>query len=449
MQAVILCGGNGRKMAPYAKIRNKAALKISNEPIICQMVDILSKFTEISKIDIVGSNHMSEIRGLLRYQGKAKVYEIEPTSGSAKTLEKIAQNIDDDYLILFGDCLLDEEDIAALVYSQTETIIVDKIIDDPKDHIVAQVESDHLLNFLGHPRGMDEGYKMFGYHGNQAFLQQLPYNKGRFSNTKVGVGSPLEYYLEESINDYLKEYTIKVIYAKHPCFDLDKPWDILVANAYYNRYYCNRIKEDKNQAHIDPSAICMGKLQLGKNVYIGKDVINKGNCIIGDDTMIDNGAIIGKDVIIGQRCRIANNCKIGDCSTIGDDSIIDQTAELMEGVLLGKDYLYHHCEFYGLCGEKVDIGAGTICGTLRFDDGETIHMIDGRKEKANAYANATFLGDHVRTGVGVIFQPGKIVGVNSVIGAGVILNQNVDDNKLIYCKQELITEDWGTNKYGW
>ncbi|MCI5774597.1 MAG: NTP transferase domain-containing protein [Erysipelotrichaceae bacterium] len=449
MQVIILCGGNGSKIAPYAQIRNKAAIKISNEPIVSHMVRILNKFADITKILVVGSYHMSEIKALLRYNDKVEVRQIEPTPGSAKTLEAISNMIEDEYLLLFGDCLIDEEDIANLLYAQKDTILVDKITDDPRNHIVAQIENDDLLNMLGHPRVIQEGYKMFGYHGDKTFIQQLPYNKGRFTNTKVGVGSPLEYFLEESINDHLQENKIKVIYAKHPCFDIDKPWDILAANAYYNHYYCSKIEKQNDSDKIDPSCICHGNLQLGKNVRVGKDVIIQGNCIIGDDSIIENGAIIGKDVVIGKRCKIANNCKIGDQSTVGDDSIIDQTAELLEGVLMGKDYLYHHCEFYGLCGEKVDIGAGTICGTLRFDDGESMHTINGRKEQAKAYANATFLGDHVRTGVGVIFQPGKIVGVNSVIGAGVILNQNVGDNKLIYCKQELIEEDWGTNKYGW
>lgn len=287
-------------------------------------------------------------------------------------------------------------------------------------------------------------------HVGKEFLSCLQYNKGRFTNTKVGVGLPNEYFLEESVNDFILEKEIKVMEANYPCFDLDKPWDILEANTYYNQYFCGAISQCVDEtASIDPSTIINGAIHLGKNSKIGKNVIISGNCIIGDNVVINNGAIIGENVIVGNNCRISNYCKVGDDSTIGDNSIIDQTAELLQGVLFEKVYLYHHCEFYGICGEKVDVGAGTVCGTLRFDDGETIHEVKGRRENVLTYANATYLGDYVRTGVSVIFQPGAMVGVNSVVGSGVVLNQKVDNGKLIYCKQELIEKDWGPNKYGW
>ena len=43
----------------------------------------------------------------------------------------------------------------------------------------------------------------------------------------------------------------------------------------------------------------------------------------------------------------------------------------------------------------VDIGAASVCGTLRFDDGDTPHTIAGRREVPRHGANASFLGDYV------------------------------------------------------
>ena len=84
---------------------------------------------------------------------------------------------------------------------------------------------------------------------------------------------------------------------------------------------------------------------------------------------------------------------MGEYSSIGNYCIVEQTAEFLGGVLMNKNYLYHHGEFYGICGERCDLGAGTVCGTLRFDDGETIHNIDGRREYPTMYSNATSLGE--------------------------------------------------------
>jgi len=41
------------------------------------------------------------------------------------------------------------------------------------------------------------------------------------------------------------------------------------------------------------------------------------------------------------------------------------------------------------------------------------------------------------------------VGPYSLIGAGVILQEDVPNNSLIYVKQELVRKDWGPERYGW
>ena len=104
---------------------------------------------------------------------------------------------------------------------------------------------------------------------------------------------------------------------------------------------------------------------------------------------------------------------------------------------------------YGVVGEHSDLGAATVCGTLRFDDGRTPHLIKGRKEIPAEGSNATYIGDFCRTGVNVTFWPGKKVGAYAVIGAGTVLDRDVPDHTLIYPKQQLEMREWGPERYGW
>ena len=46
-------------------------------------------------------------------------------------------------------------------------------------------------------------------------------------------------------------------------------------------------------------------------------------------------------------------------------------------------------------------------------------------------------------------MPGVKVGSCSVIGAGVILNEDAANGSLIHLKQELIKRSWGPERYGW
>ncbi|MFH1740085.1 MAG: nucleotidyl transferase, partial [bacterium] len=106
-------------------------------------------------------------------------------------------------------------------------------------------------------------------------------------------------------------------------------------------------------------------------------------------------------------------------------------------------------EYWGVIGRSSDLGAATVCGTLRFDDQETVHRVRGRRETPRIGANASYLGDYVRTGVNAILMPGVKVGPYSLIGAGVILQEDVPNNSLIYVKQELCRKEWGPERYGW
>lgn len=445
MKIIILAGGKGEKIWPYNEIRNKCMIPISNKPIIQHLVEGIQLHTN-DKIHIVGTNYMDEINHLFKTNHQVNILTVKETNGNVETL--LESNVHEDVIVLFGDCLIDESDIKKLLEAKKDTILMYQVQDDPHNHILGNIKDGKIESFIAYPRGYKEGFSMVGGYFSEEILKELPYNRGRFKNTKVGVGSPNEKVLEESLNDYIQKQPLKAIICEKMVFDIDKPWHILCANAYMNQQLCGS-DEIHEEAFVDESLRLNGHLKIGRGSKIGKNVYIKGNVIIGEDTIIDNGVVIEGDCIIGDRCTIQNHCKIGAMSTIGNDCIIEHTAELLGGILMDKNYLYHHMEFYGICGERCDLGAGSICGTLRFDDGDTIHVINGRKEIPLAYSNATFLGDYTRAGVGAIFLPGATVGVNCVIGAGTIINQKVKSNTLIYAKQELIEKEWSYKKYGW
>lgn len=444
MKAIILVGGKGEKIWPYNEVRNKCMIPISNKPIVDYIVEVL--FEEKLDVHIVGSSFMDEIKHYYR-KSNVTIIETEHTDGNVDTLLK--SGIEEECLIFFGDCMIDREDIKAIIHSKKDTVLLAKALDDPHNHILAHFNNS-IENFIAYPRGYEEGYYMIAGHFSKYLFDVLKYNNGRFRNTKVGVGSPNEKILEESLNDYVEEKTLNYIISKHDVIDIDKPWDILQANLMMNIKRCSYIHTiiDEN-AKIEETARIDGNIVLGKNSIIGKNVHIKGHVIIGNNTKIDNGAIIEENCVIGDNCIIQNYCKIGSGTTIGHNCIVEQTAEIIGGMIMDKNYLYHHGEFFGLCGERCDLGAGSVCGTLRFDDGGTAHSITGRKEIPNWFSNATFLGDYTRSGVGVIFLPGVIVGTNCVVGAGTILNKVVKSNTLIYPKQELVEKEWNYKKYGW
>jgi bifunctional UDP-N-acetylglucosamine pyrophosphorylase/glucosamine-1-phosphate N-acetyltransferase len=163
---------------------------------------------------------------------------------------------------------------------------------------------------------------------------------------------------------------------------------------------------------------------------------------------VTNGAILNGRNLLGPGAKVRDYALLGGDTTLGPDSLCGHGAEF-EGVMLEGAYLYHYCEIDGVLGAKVDIGAATVCGTLRFDDGPATHRIGGRPEQPPHGANASYLGDYSRTGVNAILMPGVKVGAYSCVGAGIVLYEDVPSRELVLLKQELIRKPWGPERYGW
>jgi acetyltransferase-like isoleucine patch superfamily enzyme len=136
--------------------------------------------------------------------------------------------------------------------------------------------------------------------------------------------------------------------------------------------------------------------------------------------------------VVGNRCKVLHGAELS-------------------GVLLDNVYLYHYMEIAGIVGENTDIGAGTVCGSLRFDDSFQTQQVKGRKEnlKSQELANACYIGDHCRTGINAILLPGVKLGTGSIVGPGVMLSEDLEDEKLLLLQQNLVKKDWSPDKYGW
>lgn len=451
--AVILCAGAGTKIWPYAQIRSKTMIPVSNKPIVSYAVEALTE-QGFDNIVIVAGRFAEEIKARFRDHVNVTVITENSPRGTAASLLYAKDSVDGSFLALYGDTIVDGGDLARLAaaYEQTGSpqALVRPLHDRSSDYIGCTVEGGFVNEIWGHSRG-ESTHFFGGFAFGPEFFETLQYNSGRFTRTEVGMMPPVEAYLEMSLaDDMSRGVPIGAVTAEHPVYDIDKPWHILEANAGVNARLCGALTANElaEGATIDETASISGFVKLGKNSHIGNNVIIEGNVIAGDNTVIKNGAIIMGDVVIGNDTRVRNACFIEGGSTVGSECVVSHAAEL-SGMIFDRVYLYHYMEMNGIIGENTDIGAATVCGSLRFDDGVTIQKVKGRREFARDYSDSVFLGDYCRTGVNATIMPGVKVGPYSVIGAGVLLNKDIKDNTLVYTEQTLVEKRWGSEKYGW
>lgn len=450
MKAIILAGGQGNKIWPYDTYRNKTMIKIGNIPLVDHIIQSLNK-VGLEDVIIGAVKNVQDIKNYYRNNLHVVVEELVESKGTGDTLFQLAKYLEEPCAVFFGDCFIFEEDIIEFIKSEKK-LLVGKLNQDSRNQICLEIDNDgYGKRFWGHPRGHFD-YFAAGFILDKRIIRYIECSKEIFNETKVGIGSPRERYLESALNDYLEDGNVLNCYQAHyAIYDIDKPWHIMQVNHEYNDYYIHKIHDRiiGENCIISANAKVHEHVIIGNNCYIGDQVIIGEGCVIEDNTKIDNGAILGKGVHVGESCKIENYCQVGDYTSIGNQCIIGHATEIIEGVLFDKVYLYHYGEYFGVIGTHTDLGAGTVCGTLRFDDGETTHCIKGKREVPLAFSNCSFLGDYSRTGVGAILLPGCKVGSKSVVGSGVILKGDLEDNTLIYPKQELCKVPWGDHKYGW
>jgi len=454
-EVLILAAGKGTKFWPYQSTRNKTMIPISNTPLLMHSVKALLQ-AQIDHVVIVSSTHSDAIRHAFRKVKEVEVLHVENSKGSADAfiqgLDKL-HHPEKPFLVLQGDCLVQPDDLQAfLKQGLVDSVLVSPLREPSMHWIACSLKNGAISAFGGHHRGTLMTHQMVAFITDARFKAVCEANPGKFTNLKVGVGSPEESYIEVSLMDLIADGKLLRAYeTKEPVFDIDKPWHALDANAWLNMKRCGALTQNdlSEGAFIDPSARLDGFVKLGKNSRIGKNVWIRGNVIIGDDTTLDQGVVIGENVVIGDGCSILNHAKLGDNTSLGNRCMLDQGFEVLTGLIMDHVYLVHYGEYYGMIGENTDLGAGTTCGTLRFDDGLTVQNVKGHREMPAHFANASYLGDNSRTGVCAVLMPGVKVGTSSVVGSGVILYDDIADNTLVYLKQDLVKTSWGPNKYGW
>jgi bifunctional UDP-N-acetylglucosamine pyrophosphorylase/glucosamine-1-phosphate N-acetyltransferase len=459
-QSVILAAGAGTRFWPYNEVRNKCAIPVVNEPAIRRLAKQL-RDAGIRKLVVVVGVHAGSVRAALHGLKGLEIafVAVQGTPGTATCVQAALPLLDTSqpFAVFYGDVVTTQATVHRFLEVAGGTDAAAVALVQPialpersTDWLGAKVQNGRIEYVEGHSR--DRAHRLCGvYAFSPKAISAIQNNPGIMTHVPVGGMPPAEAELAQSVQMLLDDgEEVLAVQVEGYLVDMDKPWHILEAN----RRVLDELSRSLSGNHIHPTAHIhdgaeiKGCVVLGEGSEIGNRVVIEGNVFIGRQTSVVNGAIVGNAVAIGDYTRISDYCLVGAYSVVGNRCIVGHGAEL-EGVMFDGAYLYHYCEISGVVGQSVDIGAATVCGTLRFDDAETIHRIKGRREFPVHGADATYFGDFSRTGVNVITQPGVKIGVYTCIGPGVVVYEDVPSRKLILLKQEVVEKEWGPERYGW
>lgn len=449
--AILLAAGEGRKFWPFNEVRNKCAIPVGNVPNIRRIAEALVRHG-VSRIAVViGANAASVRHALAGLEEKVRFVEGHKGAGTAgAALLGIRALGAERFLIVSGDLCFHDDDLKSVLGagSREAAALVDPMqVGEGSLWTGCEPKDGALASITGHESGAR--FRLLGLLAADRSIEPvLEANPGFLSRVPVGGMPPLEPDLAQSVADWGRP--VQAILATRQVTDLDKPWHILDANRLAVEWEMEALAGDDIHptARIDDSAEIGGPVRLGPQARIGARAVVRGGALLGENAQVVNGPIIEGPCVVGCGARVSDYSLAGSHTVIGPRCVLGHGAEI-SGVMLEGAYLWHYCEIYGVVGRSVDIGAATVCGTLRFDDGPAEHRVLGRRERPASGANATYFGDFSRTGVNVITMPGAKIGCYSCVGAGVVVYDDVPSRTLLLLKQETVSRPWGPERYGW
>lgn len=104
----------------------------------------------------------------------------------------------------------------------------------------------------------------------------------------------------------------------------------------------DRVPQVDASAWVAESALVIGDVRIGKNVYVGHGAIVRGDygtIIIGDGTAIEEGVIVHArpmdQTVFGERVTVGHGAMIHN-ATIGDDAVIGMRSTISDYSVVGQ-----------------------------------------------------------------------------------------------------------------
>lgn len=462
MKAVILAGGKGSRFFPFNYYRPKVMFPVCNKPILEHILDVLCK-CNISDVILVIGYRGARIKNYFgngaRVNCRIIYVEQKDPLGTADALLKAEHLIKDEwFLCIYADNLFPHEALQNLLSfwrnvkekERVHGIVMLSKVKEPWRHSTVALKDNKIQRIAwkarkGHyPSDLAlTGVFIF----NQEIFPYLERASGIIQEVENGVIPPEEYDIIDSLNTLTSEGgTIYGNITEHWWIDVNYPWETFIANKLTFKEMNKKLTETyiHEEACVSDRAKIEGNVFIDKGATVEENVHIRGPVWIGKNTKVLNGSYIRGPTIIGNDCVIGPYAEVSGC--IGNRVKIGHCAEV-SGTILDYTWIVHYCHISGIIGERVDIGAGTIVGTLRFDDESAKVIIRGIPVNTNWLGNCAFIGDYCRTGVGAMIMPGRIIGPGSMVGPGVMVMKNIPPFKLVLRKEEVEIRDWRPEIY--
>jgi bifunctional UDP-N-acetylglucosamine pyrophosphorylase/glucosamine-1-phosphate N-acetyltransferase len=389
MQCVILAAGEGKRMRPLTSKRPKVMLPLANRPMIEHLLRAARDAGLRSFLFVVGYGER-EIRG---YFGDGSSYSVEieyvtqrHQRGTADALSVVRGQVDEEFLLMNGDMVLESADIKALSEKKGPCMGIFPST-HPEDYGVVQIKEDRIVRLREKSPNPEGNLINAGiYHFTSEIFSYVD---------RVECSPRGELELTDALSFLIDEGILRGSMLSS-WIDVGYPWELLSANE---RLMAGLVRDVR------------GTLEDG--------VVIHGPVQIGDGTLVRSGTYIEGPCSIGKDCRIGPHAHIRGSTTIGDGCHIGHCTGVKNSIVLPGTNLPHF-NYLGdsVVGSGCNFGAGTKIANLRHDRA-TVRVMgkDTGRKKLGA-----IIGDDVQFGINCSVNVGAVIGSSVRIAPGAVVD---------------------------
>lgn len=441
----ILAAGRGTRMkSDLPKVLHSLGGRSLVERVLnsCSLLDLERQ------IVIVGYQG-EKIQQALSHRDRVEFVEQTEQLGTGHAVQQLVSNLEGyqgDLLVLNGDTpLLRPETLQKLVKThqakQNAATLLTANLPNPQGYGRVFCNEDNLVSHIIEDRDCTSAQKQnrrvnggiycFNWQKLAQALPQLSTNNDQ-----------QEYYLTEVV-DYLDRVMAvdaddyREISGINDRQQLSAAYDVLQARIKNNWMKAGVTMINPDSITIDESVELQPDVIIEPQTHLrGKTAIATGSRI-GPGSLIENSQI-GTNVTVlysvVSNSQVADNNRIGPYThlrgevKLGESCRVGNFVEIKK-TTVGANTNVAHLSYLGnaMLGDRVNIGAGTITANY---DGKNKHT--------------TKIGDLTKTGSNSVLVAPVTLGENVTVGAGSVVNKDVEDNALVIARpRQKEIPDWG------
>ena len=416
MKAVVLSAGSGQRVFPLAVNKPKPMFKLLGKPLMEYVIEELAAAEVLEAVVVVGHNPEQIIDyfgdGM---HGVAISYVTQTEAkGMADALLCAEKAVNGEkFLVVNGDDVFDPGLVKKMlpVAINSDIVFASQPVEETWKFGILILNGDRVEGIVEKP---DKGQEP----SNNAVIGVYMLSPDVFDYIRKAPPGDSQY--EQAVQLMIEDNkNVRAVLYEDFFGSYKLPWDLLRLNEYFLTTQETYIDET---AEISEHAVVKGEhIYIGPGVRILEHACVKGPCWIGP------GVVIG------------NNALVREVTSIGAGTVIGFGSEVKFSVI--GENCWTHQAYIGdsVIGDECSLGAGTVTANLRFDERNiTVDVLGKGKMDSGKNKLGAIMADNCQTGSNATLMPGVKLGPHSIVGAGVLLQDDLEPNKMAELSKQVL-----------